>query len=216
MNATKFDPARLPEPDSLGFFIHPDVPGEEEDDDVAALLDAMGFKSSFVSFAYDGKDEDADLWFFKGDPLSSEEMKSIMARWTPTPPSSEGWILAGKFDCEDGPHALFVRAKQPERPHANELRRYAQKLDGAPCTGDTRTVMRLAAAYIEDLELRLRDAEARVTARIDESVEAEREACAKICTSEGVTEDECMAGQMFAREIYARNQPPRGGDSNAG
>ena len=54
MNATKFDPARLPEPDSLGFFMHPDVPGEKEDDDVAALLDAMGFKFSVVSFTYDG------------------------------------------------------------------------------------------------------------------------------------------------------------------
>ena len=65
-------------------------------------------------------------------------------------------------------------------------------------------------AVVLELVRRLRDAEARVTARIDEAVEAEREACAKICTSEGVTEDECMAGQMFAREIYARNQPPRG------
>ena len=62
------------------------------------------------------------------------------------------------------------------------------------------------------MERRLRESEARVTARIDEAVEAEREACAKICTSEGVTEDECMAGQMFAREIYARNQPPKGED----
>ena len=114
MNATKFDPARLPEPDSLGFFMHPDVPGEEEDDDVSALLDAMGFKFSFVSFAYDGKDEDVDLWFFNCD-LLSEEMKSIMARWSPTPPSSEGWILAGKFDHDDGPHALFVKSKQPEK-----------------------------------------------------------------------------------------------------
>lgn len=65
-------------------------------------------------------------------------------------------------------------------------------------------------AVVLELVRRLRDAEARVTARIDEAVEAEREACAKICTSEGVTGDECMAGQMFAREIYARNQPPRG------
>ena len=39
---------------------------------------------------------------------------------------------------------------------------------------------------------------------------AEREACAKVCESEGVTYDECMAGQMFAREIRARNQSPRG------
>ena len=96
--------------------------------------------------------------------------------------------------------------------HANELRRHAKKLDGVPCIGDARAVMRAAAAHIEDMERRLRESEARVTARIDEAVEAEREACAKICTSEGVTEDECMAGQMFAREIYARNQPPKNED----
>ena len=41
---------------------------------------------------------------------------------------------------------------------------------------------------------------------------AEREACAKVCESEGVTYDECMAGQMFAREIRARNQPPKNED----
>ena len=48
--------------------------------------------------------------------------------------------------------------------YANELRRYAQKLDGAPCTGDTRAVMRLAAAHIEELERRLREAEGHVHA----------------------------------------------------
>ena len=48
--------------------------------------------------------------------------------------------------------------------YANELRRYAKKLDGAPCTGDTRAVMRLAAANIEDLERRLLAAEIRLHA----------------------------------------------------
>ena len=68
---------------------------------------------SVVSFEDDGNDEDADWWFFKGDLLSAEEMKSIMERWIPTPPSGDGWILAGKFDCDDGPHALFVKPKHP-------------------------------------------------------------------------------------------------------
>ena len=65
-------------------------------------------------------------------------------------------------------------------------------------------------AVVLELVRRLREAEGHVTARIDEAVEAEREACAKVCESEGVTYDECMAGQMFAREIRARNQPTRG------
>ena len=59
--------------------------------------------------------------------------------------------------------------------HANELRRYAQKLDGAPCTGDTRTAMRLAAAYIEELERRLREVEVRVAELEAERAEREKQ-----------------------------------------
>ena len=40
---------------------------------------------------------------------------------------------------------------------------------------------------------------------------AEREACARLCESEWSTEDERRAGQMFAREIRARNEPPKNG-----
>ena len=46
--------------------------------------------------------------------------------------------------------------------HANELRRHARKI-GRPA-GDTPAVMHAAAAHIEDLELRLREAEGYVTA----------------------------------------------------
>ena len=40
----------------------------------------------------------------------------------------------------------------------------------------------------------------------EKMVAAEREACAKVCDSEGVTDDERMAGQMFARKIRARGE----------
>ena len=70
-----------------------------------------------------------------------------------------------------------------------------------------------AAADHDEMERRLREAEGHVTARIDEAVEAEREACAKVCESEGVTYDECMAGQMFAREIRALNKTGKGHES---
>ena len=40
----------------------------------------------------------------------------------------------------------------------------------------------------------------------EKMVVAEREACAKVCESEGVTDDERMAGQMFACEIRARGE----------
>ena len=51
--------------------------------------------------------------------------------------------------------------------HAHELRRYAYKV-GRPA-GDTPAVMHQAATYIEDLERKLREAEARVA-----ELEAER------------------------------------------
>ena len=112
MTATKFDPMRLPEPDSMGFFMHPDVPGEEEDDDVAAMLREMGFEFSIVYFDTDADETDADAWFV-GD-LTSDEMKTIMVRWNPIHPMGDGWILVSKYDTEDGPHALFVRPIQAE------------------------------------------------------------------------------------------------------
>ena len=61
-------------------------------------------------------------------------------------------------------------------------------------------------AVVLELVRRLREEEGHVTAHIDEAVEAEREACAKVCVSEGVTDDERMAGQMFACEIRARGE----------
>ena len=70
-----------------------------------------------------------------------------------------------------------------------------------------------AAAEYDEMERRLREAEGHVHARTDEAVEAEREACAKVCESEGVTYDECMAGQMFAREIRALNKTGKGHES---
>lgn len=116
MSTTKFDPARLPSPDELGFFMHPDVPGEDESDDVAALLRAMGFKSSVASFDYDGDEDDVMSWWFEQDRMNAAEMKSIIERWTPTPPDDGGWILIGKFDTDDGPYALFVLPDSQPRP----------------------------------------------------------------------------------------------------
>ena len=61
-------------------------------------------------------------------------------------------------------------------------------------------------AVVLELVRRLREADDRVLM----AVEAEREACARLCESEWLTEGERRAGQMFAREIRARNQPPKG------
>lgn len=96
-----FEPAKLPAPDDMGFFCHPDVPGEEESDDVKALCLAFGFDATAVAMEYDAP-ELADAW------IKAEDM-TAPTRWTPTPPKGDGWILVAKYDTEDGPHAMFVR-----------------------------------------------------------------------------------------------------------
>ena len=116
MSHTKFDPARFPEPDELGFFMHPDVPGEEESDDVPALLREMGFRYSFASFEHDGDKDDVNSWWFAEDQLAPAEMKAIMERWSPPSPDDSGWILVAKFDTESGPYALFVLPDSQPRP----------------------------------------------------------------------------------------------------
>ena len=113
MSIAKFDPARLPAPDEIGFFMHPDVPGADEGDDIATMIRDMGFEFCLVDFDSDGDEDDVHAWWFDG--LTNEDMKSCMNRWNPTPPDGEGWILVSKHDTEDGPHALFVRPVQPPK-----------------------------------------------------------------------------------------------------
>ena len=96
--------------------------------------------------------------------------------------------------------------------HANELRRHARKI-GRPA-GDTPAVMRAAAAHIDDLERRLQTAESRAAV----AVEAEREACAKLCGDYwdylDIGEDDYQDGRGCAAldlqsAIRARNKPPK-------
>lgn len=96
-----FDPAKLPAPNDMGFFCHPDIPGEDESDDVAALCLKMGFAISAVDMDSDAP-ELSDAWH------ENEDM-TAPARWIPTPPAGGGWVLVAKFDTEDGPCAIFVR-----------------------------------------------------------------------------------------------------------
>lgn len=97
-----FDLARLPPPDEMGFFMHPDIPGEEESDDVRAMMHALGFEISGVSFEFDAPDELVEV-YFEHDDLTAPTL------WTPTPPDGDGWILIGKYDTDDGPMAMFIR-----------------------------------------------------------------------------------------------------------
>lgn len=95
-----FEPEKLPTPDDEGYFIHPDIPGDEESDNVQSLCKDAGYECAFVGMESDSPDM-ADE-FYAGDQES-------VARWNPTSPEGGGWMLVAKYDTEEGPHAMFVR-----------------------------------------------------------------------------------------------------------
>ena len=96
-----FEAIRLPAPDDMGFFFHPDIPGEDESDDVRQLCADLGYDVVPVSME-DDEPELYDAWVFDEDTTAP-------TRWTPTPPAGDGWILVSVYDTEDGPCAMFVR-----------------------------------------------------------------------------------------------------------
>lgn len=96
-----FEPENLPAPDEMGFFFHPDIPGEDESDDVRALCLELGFNTAAVAMEDDAP-ELSDLWH-EADDMTAP------TRWTPTPPTGDGWTLVAKYDTDDGPCAMFVR-----------------------------------------------------------------------------------------------------------
>lgn len=96
-----FAPERLPQPDEMGFFCHPDVPDDEEVD-VRPLITALGYETAFVGMDYDAPEDLVDAWY-------EEQDMTAPSRWSPTPPDGDGWTLAAKYDTESGPYAMFVR-----------------------------------------------------------------------------------------------------------
>lgn len=97
-----FEPEKLPAPDEMGFFYHPDLPDTGEDESIVPPLEAMGFEAAFIAMDYDAPEEVTDAWYEQDDMAAP-------SRWTPTPPTGDGWLLAAKYDTESGPHAIFVR-----------------------------------------------------------------------------------------------------------
>ena len=97
-----FDPETLPPPDASGYFIHPDIPGKEENDDVRALCRELGYDVDIVEFEYDATDQLHDDYYERED-------ETAVGRWTPTPPDGESWMLVAKYETENGPCAFFVR-----------------------------------------------------------------------------------------------------------
>lgn len=115
-----FDVAKLPAPDEMGFFIHPDVPGTDEGHNSAALCEDLGYVSAAVFMEDDAPEELFEAW-------SEQEDQSSPARWMPTPPKGDGWILVAKFDTESGPCAMFVKQELVMAPTG------FAPCPGAPC-----------------------------------------------------------------------------------
>lgn len=82
---------------------HPDLPEWGEHEDGTPLLEAMGFDARFVSMEDDGSEDLNELYM-----SARKEDQYCIAEWVPTPPGPS-WLLAGLWDTEDGPVALFVR-----------------------------------------------------------------------------------------------------------
>ena len=99
-----FDKERLPAPDEHGYFCHPDVPGEDEGDDVHEMLLELGYESKGILFELDAPSTLVDDYY-------ERDNQSAVARWEPTEPTwcGDGWALVAKCETEDGPCALFVR-----------------------------------------------------------------------------------------------------------
>lgn len=96
-----FDASMLPAPDETGFFYHPDLPDTGEDESILPYIQRMGFEASFVSMENDAPAELTDAWY--------DGEQSAPTKWVPSVPEGEGWLLAAKYDTEDGPCAMFVR-----------------------------------------------------------------------------------------------------------
>lgn len=97
-----FEPERIPAPDKFGFFCHPDFPDLKEGESGIDAIRAMGYECHVVEFEWDADEELLDAYYERNDPN--------FTKWEPTYPDGDGWILAAKFDTENGPYALFVRS----------------------------------------------------------------------------------------------------------
>ena len=105
-----FDPARLPPPDDMGMFYHPDIPHDHDNDpeDCSVIAEQL-------------KQRGWELSVQVGDDFVNEETCEYdMAKWEPPAPAGESWQLVAKYDTEDGPAAMFVRPAGAGQPAARE------------------------------------------------------------------------------------------------
>jgi hypothetical protein len=98
--------------DADGWLDHPALPVCDESVRFDELLSAFGMETYFRAMDGDVSPEEYDRYY---------DEQGGCAGWTPAPPDGDGWRLLAVYDTEDGPNAMFARAKQPE-----PRKRYAQ------------------------------------------------------------------------------------------
>lgn len=101
LSPTLFEASRLTPREEDGTSFHPDMPDGPEETDMTPYFTAMGFELSHVTMEDQITDEDMERY--------SENPDIGFSFWNPKPPSGEGWLLAGIWDSEEGPHAWYVR-----------------------------------------------------------------------------------------------------------
>lgn len=80
------------------FFYAPD------DADMVAIANYHGFHANVVTLDSDRSPEAATLLDEYSDGASD-----ILARWSP--PVPDGWMIAAKYDTEEGPCAIVIRRR---------------------------------------------------------------------------------------------------------
>lgn len=87
--------------------------GNKDSLDVKIVAIAQDYEPKLISFDDDAEEE-------LGDRYSNGD--NVIPDWDPTPPAA-GFILAAKFDSEEGPIAWFVRPIAPDNPGSSRERR---------------------------------------------------------------------------------------------
>ena len=91
--------------DEDGWLDHPALPVCDENVRFDELLSAFGLETYFRAMDGDVSPEEYDRYY--------DEQRGCSG-WTPTQPDGDGWRLLVIYDTEDGPYAMFARAKQAE------------------------------------------------------------------------------------------------------
>ncbi len=108
--------------DSLGYWVHPDLPQIETNEQFDNWISAQGLQYSI--HCLDGDDgigaEDALARYEAGD-------LDILA-WQPSKPEGEGWFIVSIYDTEDGPVCLWVRHPTEEQIEEAKERMKLQEL----------------------------------------------------------------------------------------